>query len=59
MNAPRIGDLLQGRERERYNPVRTRNVRLAAMHVFFKYATDRHPEPAAVIQQVLAIPFTR
>ena len=58
-NATRIGDLLQGRERERHNAVRTRHARLATIPAFFKYAAYRHPELAAVIQQALAIPFTR
>ena len=36
--------------------VLTRNARLAAIHSLFGYAALRHPEHAAVIQRVLAIP---
>ena len=38
---------------------RTRNPRLAAIHSLFGYAALRHPEHAAVIQRVLAIPPKR
>ena len=37
----------------------TRNARLAAIHSLFRYAALRHPEHAAVIQRVLAIPPKR
>ena len=43
----------------RGNGVRTRNARLAAVHSLFGYAALRHPEDAAVIQRVLAIPPKR
>ena len=39
--------------------MRTRNARLAAIHSLFGYAALRHPEHAAVIQRVLAIPSAR
>jgi site-specific recombinase XerD len=39
--------------------VRTRNNRLAAIHSLFRYAALRHPEHAASIQRVLAIPPKR
>ena len=32
---------------------------MAALHSFFRYAALRHPEHAALIQQVLAIPSKR
>ena len=41
------------------NSVRTRNARLAAIHSLFGYAAVRHPEHAADIQRVLAIPPKR
>jgi integrase/recombinase XerD len=34
----------------------TRNTRLAAIHSFFRFSSYPHPEHAATIQQVLAIP---
>ena len=46
-------------ETGRGNSVRTRNARLAAVHSLFRYAALRHPEHAAVIQRVLAIPPKR
>jgi site-specific recombinase XerD len=38
---------------------RTRNARLSAIHSLFGYAALRHPENAALIQRVLAIPPAR
>lgn len=46
-------------EDERHNSVRTRNLRRTAIRSLFSYAAFRHPEHAAVIQQVLAIPAKR
>jgi integrase/recombinase XerD len=59
LNAPLIGNFLDSLERERGNAVRTRNNRLAAIHSFFGWAAFRHPEHAASIQRVLAIPPKR
>jgi len=56
LDAPLIGAFLEHLESERANSVRTRNARLAAIHSLFAYAALRHPEDAAVIQRVLAIP---
>lgn len=39
--------------------MRTRNARLAAVHSLFRFASLRHPEHAALIQRVLAIPEKR
>jgi integrase len=39
--------------------VRTRNSRLAAIHSFYRYAAMLHPEHAALIGRVLAIPSKR
>ena len=46
-------------EADRHNTARTRNWRLAAIHSLFGYAAPHHPERAAVIQRVLAIPAKR
>jgi site-specific recombinase XerD len=59
LDAPLIGAFLNHLERERGNHARTRNWRLAAIHSLFGYAALRHPEHAAVIQRVLAIPPKR
>lgn len=59
LDAPLVGAFLQHLEVERGNSVRTRNARLAAIHSLFRYAGLRHPEDAAVIQRVLAMPPKR
>lgn len=59
LDAPLIGAFLEHLEQERGNSPRTRNVRLAAVHSFFHYCALRHPEHAALIQRVLAIPAKR
>jgi site-specific recombinase XerD len=46
-------------EHDRGNSVRTRNARLAAIHSLFAFAALRHPEHAADIDRVLAIPPKR
>ncbi|MGI9099699.1 MAG: tyrosine-type recombinase/integrase [Solirubrobacteraceae bacterium] len=59
LDAPMVGAFLDHLERERHNSARTRNARLAAIHSLFRFAALRHPEHAAVIQRVLAIPPKR
>ena len=59
LDAVTIGAFLDQLETERHNSVRTRNNRLAAIHSLFAYAALRHPEHAAAIQRVLAIPTKR
>ncbi|MDQ3029342.1 MAG: site-specific integrase [Actinomycetota bacterium] len=54
-----IGAFLDHLEHERHNSVRTRNSRLAAVHSLFRFAALHHPEHAALIQRVLAIPTKR
>lgn len=59
LDAAMIGAFLRHLEHERGNTARTRNIRLAAIHSFFRYCALRHPEHAALIQRVLAIPRKR
>lgn len=59
LDAPLIGAFLDHLETDRKNSVRTRNSRLAAVHSLFHFAALRHPEHAASIQRVLAIPQKR
>ncbi len=59
LDAALIAAFLDHLERERGNGVRTRNARLAAIHSFFRFAALRHPEHAALIARVLAIPPKR
>jgi site-specific recombinase XerD len=59
LDAPLIGAFLGHLETVRGNSAATRNARLAAIHSLFRYAALRHPEDAAVIARVLAIPPKR
>src|SRR5271154_2109392 len=59
LDAPTIGAFLEHLETNRGNSARTRNLRLAAVHSFFNYCALRHPEHAAMIARVLAIPTKR
>jgi site-specific recombinase XerD len=54
-----ISGFLQHVEQERYHSARTRNVRLAAVHSFFRYVSFREPPYALLCQQILAIPTKR
>jgi integrase/recombinase XerD len=59
LDASVIGAFLDHLEQQRHNGARTRNARLAAIHSLFRYAALHHPEHAALIQRVLAIPPKR
>lgn len=59
LDAPLIGAFLDHLEHDRKNGARTRNARLAAIRSLFRYAALRHPEHAATIERVLAIPPKR
>jgi integrase/recombinase XerD len=59
LDAQLIGAFLDHLEHQRGNSVRTRNARLAAVHALFRFAALHHPQDAAVIQRVLAIPPKR
>lgn len=59
LDATLIGAFLNHLEVERGVSVRTRNARLTAIRSLFRFAAYRHPEHAALIQRVLAIPPKR
>ncbi len=59
LDAPLIADFLHHLEHERHNSVQTRNARLTAIHSLFRFAALKHPDHAALIQRVLAIPPKR
>lgn len=59
LDAPVVSAFLDHIERERGNTIRSRNTRLAAIHSLFSFAALRHPEHAADIERVLAIPPKR
>jgi len=46
-------------EAVRKNSVLTRNVRLAAIHAFFRYVGTHHPEQLDRTQRILGVPFKR
>ncbi len=46
-------------EESRSNSVTTRNVRLAAIHAFFRYVGTYHPEHLDRVQRIMGIPFKR
>lgn len=46
-------------EQERQNTVASRNVRLAALHAFFRYVAIHEPEQLARSQRILQVPFKR
>jgi len=54
-----LGSFLDYLEQKRDNSVRSRNVRLAAIHSFFRYVALHAPEYSALAQRVLAIPSKR
>jgi integrase len=54
-----ISAFLDHLEQERRNSIATRNARLAAIRSLFRYAAFKHPEHAAVIERVLALPAKR
>lgn len=59
LDAPLITAFLDHLEHARSNTTRTRNARLAAIHSLFRFAALSHPEHAASIARVLAIPPKR
>jgi site-specific recombinase XerD len=59
IDAPLIVAFLDEIEKNHGVSVRTRNLRLAAIHSFFRYAALEAPAHSAQIQRVLAIPSKR
>lgn len=52
-------DFLHHLEEARRSTASTRNVRLAAIHAFFRYLSARDPERMEQCQRVLGVPFKR
>ena len=59
VDAPFIGRFLDHLEKDRGNTPRSRNIRLAAIHSFFKYVALEEPSRGGLAQRVLAIPCKR
>jgi integrase/recombinase XerD len=53
----RVLAFLDHLEQERHNGVPTRNVRLAAIHAFFRFVGARHPDQLERAQRILGVPF--
>jgi site-specific recombinase XerD len=59
IDAPLVSAFLDHLEKQRGVSVRSRNLRLTAIHSFFRYLAYELPTHAAQIQRVLAIPSKR
>ncbi len=59
LSPERITAFLEHLETSRHSRATTRNVRLSAIHSFFRYLGARHPEHLAQTQRVLSVPFKR
>ena len=59
LDTPFLGAVLEHLEQKRDNSTRSRNVRLAAIHSFFRYVSLHAPEYNALAQRVLAMPSKR
>ena len=59
LSVERITAFLQSLETSRRNKVSTRNVRLSAIHSFFRYLGGQCPEHLERTQRILSIPFKR
>jgi integrase/recombinase XerD len=59
LDARLVADFLMYLEQDRGNSPRSRNLRLAAIHSFFRYAAMHEPSAIATIQRVLSIPSKR
>jgi len=59
LDAPLIGAFLDDLQKKRGNTPSTRNVRLAAVRSFFRFAALQEPAHSALIQRVLAMPNQR
>jgi len=59
LSVERVTGFLQSLESGRHNRVSTRNVRLSAVHSFFRYVAGQHPEYLQQAQRILSVPFKR
>lgn len=59
LDAPLIGGFLDYLENKRGNSAVSRNLRLAAIHSFFRFVSYERPDFSALIERLLAIPSKR
>ena len=52
-----IAEFLEWLETNRSNSISTRNLRLAAIHAFYRYVLMRHPDMLMQCQRIIAIPL--
>jgi len=55
----RVLAFLQHLETKRRSQPSTRNVRLSAIHSFFRYVGSQHPQHLELAQRILSVPFKR
>jgi len=59
LSAKLLAGFLDHLEQDRHNSVRSRNIRLAAVRSFLKFAARRDPAHLHVIEQALSVPMKR
>ncbi len=59
LGVDKVTAFLQCLETDRQNQVSSRNVRLSAIHSFFRYLGGRYPQHLEQAQRILSIPFKR
>ena len=59
LSVEQVTAFLQSLEAGRHNRVSTRNVRLSAIHSFFRYLGSQCPEHLEQVQRILSVPFKR
>jgi site-specific recombinase XerD len=59
LDVPQVTAFLESLESQRRNRVSTRNVRLSAIHSFFRYLGGQCREHLAHAQRILSVPFKR
>ena len=59
ISAKFLAGFLDHLEKDRHNSVRSRNIRLAAVRSFLKFAARRDPAHLRIIEQALAVPMKR
>jgi integrase/recombinase XerD len=59
LSVERVTAFLSQLESRRHNSASTRNVRLSAVHSFFRYLGSQYPEHLDQAQRILSIPFKR
>lgn len=59
LTVQKVTAFLHGLEVQRHNCASTRNVRLGAIHSFFRYLGRERPEYLGLTQRILSVPFKR